>query len=422
MQTNEKYPTRRRVQSPGSGIGFWASLGFLAWLLAGALISRVFVTGDLCTQVLVFCFGFIWAIFGPFSLSFFLSEAAGRALYEGDFKLAYKIASLGVAVDRAVLPLVNLFGIYDTPLAVINLLNLANSQLLLSRFKEATENLEESLDKSQGTFGWDNHLTRLITGFLATSYLYLSRFIEAESFYSKTIAGNTRLLEELKEQEEEPAQFEVVSTLASLSQDRYGLARVKEIRGLLDEAEAIYRSAIETIFDNTEYDTDMLANHMIALGTLLIDRGSLEEAESLIERGHEIRKEIFSERHYIVSGSFLALGKLRLAQGRLSEAGELLKKALSIREDFELKRHPEGAEAICALGELAFARGENEEAEAMFKQAIEIYEETVGENFCDIALVLTPYIKLLQKEKREDESLALQARLTFIRSLYRKSS
>ena len=113
---------------------------------------------------------------------------------------------------------------------------------------------------------------------------------------------------------------------------------------------------------------------------------------------------------------------MRLAQGRLSEAGELLKKALSIREDFELKRHPEGAEAICALGELAFARGENEEAEAMFKQAIEIYEETVGENFCDIALVLAPYIKLLQKEKREDESLALQARLTFIRSLYRKSS
>lgn len=417
MTDSKDYLNKRSIKAVKSGLGYWGTLGFAAWLLAGALMSRIFVIGDLTCQVLVFLFGFIWAIFGPFSLSLFLVESGGRALYNCDYKLANLIARAGVAADRAILPLVNVIGIYDTPLAVLNLLNLANSQIMLSQFKEATKNLEASLDKAQAVFGWENHLTQLVLGFLSNSYLYQSRYMEAESYLKKSIASK---LKQLKEQDdaEDAREFELMYTVSSLAMDQYGYAQLLSRKGLMDEAEQTYRDAISMVLENTEYDTDMLANHMNALGELLIEKGELEEAEPLVKRALEIRTGVFGKQHYVVSSSYLTAGLLYLKQGCLEEAEENLKKGFAIREDAGLRRHVEGAECLRALGELCLARQEYEQAAGYFDEAIAIYEETVGEDYADLVKVLAPYRKLLEDQGREESAQRLKKREEKIRARF----
>ena len=413
MADSQKYISKRSIKAVKSGLGYWGTLGFVAWLLAGALISRIFVIGDLTCQVLVFLFGFIWAIFGPFSLSLFLVEAGGRALYNCDYKLANLIARAGVASDRAILPLVNVIGIYDTPLAVLNLLNLANSQIMLSKFKEASTNLEAALDKSQATFGWENHLTQLVLGFLSNSYLYQSRYIEAESYLKKSIAAKSK---QLKEQDEEDQEFEVLYTISSLAMDQFGYAQILAKKGLIEEAEETYREAITTILGNTEYDTDMLANHMNALGEILVEKGELEEAEPLLLRAEEIRVGVFGKQHYVLSSSYLALGYLNLKKDLLDMAEENFTEGFAIREAAGLRPHVDGAEFLRALGELNLARGNHDQARSYFDEAIDICEKTVGEDYVDLARVLAPYCKLLEEIGENDKAIALKQREGRIRA------
>ena len=418
MVESEKYITRRPIKSLGNGLSFLGTLGFLAWIFAGSLISRVYISGDLFCQCVVFMFGFVWAIFGPFSLSFFLVELAGRALYSGRYKLAYNIASAGVQVDKSVLPLVNAVGLFDTPIAVLNLLNLANAQIMLCEFEEGKDNLELALDKSQAVLGWENQLTQAVVGFLAGAYLNLCRFTEAESYLKKSIALKEKLLTDVDEESD----AEKTSLLSSLSLDKFTMALLMEHLQDQKSAEEYYRQSINVIIDNTEYDTDMLANHIGRLGKLLASEEKLDEAELLIERAFEIYKDIFSDNHPIMSSVYDYLGYLAFKKDDYEEALKWIDKAIMVRTRTNLEEHPDNANSLTVLAEIKFRQNKSEVAKDIFEKAIKIYDQKLGDKHPELLGVLKPYRNLLEETGQDERAQEINERIDSLETLYLRSS
>lgn len=417
MADSEKYITGKPIKSLGNGLSFFGSLGFFAWVVAGSLISRVFIAGDLLVQSIVFLFGFIWAIFGPFSLSFFIVEIAGRAAYSGNYSLGLKLANLGVQVDKAVLPLVNAIGLFDTPLAVLNLMNLANAQIALTKFKDATKNLESALDKSQAILGWDNQLTQTVAGMLAGSYLYLGRFTEAQRYLNKSIKVKEKLVKDLED--EDDIDIELYSLQASISLDKFTMALTMEKLQNEEKAEDYYRQAITTIIDNTEYDTDMLANHLNRLGGQLASQGKVEEAEPLIKRSLEIYSKLFSDSHPIMCSAYESIGFLCLKQEKLDEAESWLTKAVKTRVEAGIGSHPDQGSSLSILGEIELSRNSFDRAEKHFKDALEIYENTVGLDHPDTLKVLKPYRKLLVAMENVEQVKEITDQIDSLESRFR---
>jgi len=109
------------------GTSFIGLSAFCLWMVLGAAFSFAFASCGGLIGSIIFLLILIWALLGPFALSFCFVELSGLLMQRGHYHLAERMARIGVYVDSSVLPLVNLVGMVDSPLAVLNLLNLANA-------------------------------------------------------------------------------------------------------------------------------------------------------------------------------------------------------------------------------------------------------------------------------------------------------
>lgn len=386
---------------PVAKVGGTSFLGvsiFFVWVVLGGCFSLAFAAGDPLLRSLITLLVFVWAVLGPFALSFFLVETSTWFLHRGFYKASLAVSRMGIAVDNAVLPLVNLFGMVDSPIAVLNLLNEASALICLCQFKEAAAKLEDAVDKSQGAVGWDHSLTQIVVGQLASCYLYLGRFERAEQFFRRAIAAKVvRLPPDVESAES------LVPLVASLSMDRYGLGSLMEKKLQFDQAEAQYKEAILTIDKYVFEDTDFLANHLNALGDLYVKTGRLEEAEPCIHRAFFIRKQIFPANHIVIASSYHSLGCLSLKLGHLCEARGFLADALEIRESFFGKSHPDVADTYRATGELETALNNFDVAEDYLSRSLAILDQTFGAH-PDVARVLESLSTLYEKKGNQSHA------------------
>ncbi len=390
---------RPRPVAKVAGASLFGLCAFLIWMMMGAMFSLAFAASDPVLRSLLVILVLVWSLLGPFALSFFLVELGAWLVQSGAFSKALSVARVGVAVDNAVLPLVNLFGMVDSPLAVLNLLNEATAMMFLSRFDEAAVKLESAVDKSQGALGWDHNLTQIVVGQLAKCLCYLSRFDEAERYFKRATAAKKLVLKNLEETNDKPAQLPVV---AAMSMDLYGLGRISEKKSLFSQAEENYNAAITLIDKYIFEDTEYLANHLSALGELYVKLGRVDEAESLINRALVIRKEIYGTNHVVPAESYHALGFLFLKQGNFVEAKRCLNDSARIKERYIGTDHPDVAETYRALGELECALGNFEQADMFLTKALRIFEDSHGSP-SDILGVLAAFCQLYDKSGKAEE-------------------
>jgi len=360
--------------------------------MMGVCFSMGFAVADPLFRCFLLIVVLIWSILGPFALSFFLVETSTFLTQKGFHRPALSVAKLGVSVDHAIMPMVNLFGMVDSPIAVLNLMNQAGAMMCLCRFKDAVPVLESAVDKSQGALGWDHNLTQIAVGQLSSCLLYLGRFNEAEQYFRRGIAAKSNNLQP-DETENAESQIPVV---AALAMDRYGLGSLMEKQLKFDLAESQYKQAIETIDRFVFEDTDFLANHLNALGDLYIKTNRLEDAESCINRAFRIRKEIFPANHVVIASSYHSLGCLRLRQGNLYEAKKYLSDALRIKERYLGKSHPDVADTYRANGELETALNNFDKAEEHLLLSFKILDDTFGTH-PDVARVMESLSVLYEK-------------------------
>lgn len=345
------------------------SLGVIAfcfWILMGACFSLGFAVAEPAFRMILIIVVLIWAILGPFALSYFFVDLSTILSNSGHHKLALKVARAGVAVDESVTPLIHLCGVHESPLVVLNLMNEGNALMRLSRFQEACDRFELAVDKAQAAVGWDHNLTQIVVGQHAGALFCIGKFNQAEACFKRSIAATTVKLEHLDDEDDPDEEFQIVLVLAL---DRFGLGSLFLKESKFGPAETQFEQAIKLLEERVMEDTDVLADNLNALGELYVRTGRLDEARRLIERALRIRQQIFPRAHIAIACSYQTFGYLCLEQQNFYDAKRYFVDASKLKLDFLGEEHPEVAELYRAQGELEMALRNTAGAAELFNKA-----------------------------------------------------
>ena len=177
------------------------------------------------------------------------------------------------------------------------------------------------------------------------------------------------------------------------------LAQELQVQGMHDEAEPLYREALEM-------DREMLGsghpNTLTAinnLGQLLQIKGDLAAAKPLCREALELRRETLGDRHPDTLTSISDLGQLLQDEGDLAAAEPLCREALQVRRETHGSRHLSTLNSINTLGNLLYVKGDLPAAELLFREALQVYRETLGV-WHPVTFMLTNHLgQLLLKDK-----------------------
>ncbi len=234
---------------------------------------------------------------------------------------------------------------------------------------------------------------------LAETNKELNRLQEAEALYRRAL--------ELRRGALEPDDPAVINNLIGLA-ELFGVAKD------LDKAEEAFREALSLRRSRPGDLHPDLATNLSDLAFVLHGQGELEEAETAIREAVRIRSALYGEDHWIVEKSFNNLGQILLAQGRLDEALPLMEKALEISRTHLGVNHPQVAARSVNLA-LAYKKaGRIDQAEALLLKALEIHLRVFGEDHPSTARNLHNLAGLYADTGRGDEALPLLDRVVRI--------
>jgi len=161
------------------------------------------------------------------------------------------------------------------------------------------------------------------------------------------------------------------------------LANELQDQGKYDEAEPLFREALEV---SRETLGDRHPNTLISignLGTLLCDKGDLAAAEPLCREALEVHQETLGNRHPSTLISINNLGMLLMDKGDLAAAEPLLREALEGRRETLGNRHPHTLTSINNLGVLLKVKGDFAAAEPLLREALVARRATIGDRHPD---------------------------------------
>ena len=146
------------------------------------------------------------------------------------------------------------------------------------------------------------------------------------------------------------------------------VARLLQAQGKLDEAEPLYREALEAsraTLGDRHPDTLVSISNM---ASLLQDQGKVDEAAPLYREALEAERATLGDRHPSTLGSIGDMAHLLQAQGKLDEAEPLCREALEAKRATLGDRHPDTLVSINNMARLLQAQGKLDEAEALRRE------------------------------------------------------
>ena len=161
---------------------------------------------------------------------------------------------------------------------------------------------------------------------------------------------------------------EIIFTLDKLAAELHA-------QGKWNEAEPLYREALEVSRETHGYLHLDTLDYINNLGLLLQDKGDLAAAEPLLREALEVRREILGNRHPSTLSSANNLGGLLYAKGDLAAAEPLLREALEGRREILGNRHPSTLLSINNLGLLLVAKGDLDAAELLCHEVGKLLKE-----------------------------------------------
>jgi len=173
--------------------------------------------------------------------------------------------------------------------------------------------------------------------------------------------------------------------------------KLKE-QGKLDEAEPLYRSALEVrerVF-GVEHKKTLL--YVSVLGLLLEEQGKMEEAEPLYRRVLEVGERVFGVEHENTLNSVGNLGRLLWKQGKIEEAEKLYRRVLEVRERVLGVEHEVTLIYVSILGLLLKKQGKFDEAEPLIRRVLEGRERVLGVEH-EVTLIDVSILGLLLKKQ-----------------------
>jgi tetratricopeptide (TPR) repeat protein len=182
-----------------------------------------------------------------------------------------------------------------------------------------------------------------------------------------------------------------------------------------EEAEPLFRRAIEIARQVLSQDDSQYMLHLNNLGRLYVEIGRCKSATLLLEESLKIA-EMASEEHLFMYAVVLNnVAELYLKLGQLSEAEDACIRSLRMREGIG---NPEKlARSFVTLGEIK-RRQRDPSAEDWFTRALDLKSEVHGADHPDLLPLLKRYARLLYAQERLQEALELERRAQQIQSRF----
>ena len=147
---------------------------------------------------------------------------------------------------------------------------------------------------------------------------------------------------------------------------------------LYDEAEPLYRGALEINEASLGKDHPEVAIRLNNLASLLQATNRLEEAEPLMRRALEIFQQSLGRDHPNVAVQINNLAQLLKATNRLEEAESLMRRVLEIFQESMGSDHPNVATSLNNVAALLKETHRLNEAEPLMRRALDIFQVSLG--------------------------------------------
>jgi serine/threonine-protein kinase len=218
--------------------------------------------------------------------------------------------------------------------------------------------------------------------------------------------------------------------------------------GKLEQANALFHSALEKRKALFGTDHAEVGDTLVALGLLRTDQAQMEEGERLAREGLEMNRRNLPPNHPAVAKATTALGQVLEARGKYDEAIKVLEEAVRLHSvageaDPDLAvamselanthfyaghfdvceslnrrilamnrqlfgdRHPHVADDLINLGAVQFERGRYAEAEQFYRQGLDIIRSWYGKEHHKTASAMTMLGRALVSQEKLDEGSAV---------------
>jgi tetratricopeptide (TPR) repeat protein len=189
------------------------------------------------------------------------------------------------------------------------------------------------------------------------------------------------------------------------------LAASYQAMGRYDEAEPLYRQAIEITGEALGTDHPDYAIRLNNLALLLSQTDRHAEAEPLFRRAMEVTEATIGPEHPDYAASLNNLAGLLRATGRYDEAEPLYRQAMEIREAALGTEHPDFGQSLNNLASLLQGMGRHCEAEPLHRCAMEVKRAALGPEHPDYGRSLNNLAGLLEATDRAGEARPLYAQM-----------
>jgi len=185
----------------------------------------------------------------------------------------------------------------------------------------------------------------------------------------------------------------------------FGLGRSMQSQARYDQAESLYRDALELRREYLPYMSAEVAEVIDQLASLAVVRSNLSAADSLVDEAILIRKAVFGIKSEEVARSLRVKATGLRHGGKLDEAALLFQEALAIQTKTLGPDHLQVAYTLNSLGVVYETLGDHEEAERLIRRALRIKRIKLGQRHPSVAVTL--YNLSLVMQGKEEFSLAL---------------
>ncbi|HEY9869996.1 MAG TPA: tetratricopeptide repeat protein, partial [Candidatus Obscuribacterales bacterium] len=324
------------------------------------------------------------------------SDAAERLVEKGRYKEAE--AALRAAADQS-----RAFGTQDKRYAD-TLFKLASVLRYQARYSEAEAQLKQVLALRKSAPHKQALLIAETLNALASVYRAQGKFEEAAPLYEEALdmaagalgPGHPELARfQIPQHPDQGSSFTQPSLAVSLN----NLADLYRAQGKLDQAERLYKQALEVAEKKGEPGHPDVIVCLNNLADLYAAQGKPDEAEPLYERAMALTLQATpgqgGEKNGLDAGglgrrnpdlalSLNSLADFKRAQGKLDEAERLYKQALETDEEALGPNHPALAVTLNNLADLYAAQGRRKEAERLERRANRIREMSLASEQLDI--------------------------------------
>jgi serine/threonine protein kinase/Tfp pilus assembly protein PilF len=150
------------------------------------------------------------------------------------------------------------------------------------------------------------------------------------------------------------------------------LALLLQESARFDEAEGLYREALERNRRLVGEETPEVASNLNNLGFLYHEMGDLDRAQDHYERALAMHRRLFGEEHASLGYQLNNLAKVHHERGELEQAEPLYRQGLELRRRALPAGHPDLASSLTGLGKLLVDRGDAAAAEPLLREAVAI--------------------------------------------------